>query len=243
MTTMQRPRPDLPRPRPRPPDDLAPRRLVLAPPAWLKWQYLCHAGPTEVAGFGLSSGGDPLYLDDVLVVRQRAGPMTVVLDDTAVADLFDGMVDAGVPPSRFARVWLHTHPGASAVPSPTDEATFDQAFGRCDWAVMTILSRAGRTSARLRFAAGPGGSIELPTAVDWAAWPAVATDAARPLADRIGEWRREYATCVQPDQPSTPASAPGRWLSAALSLAARPGAMTADPFLAPFFVGGNDDLD
>src|SRR5438477_93570 len=47
------------RPRPRPPDDLAPRRLVLAPLAWLKWQYLCHAGPTEVAGFGLSAAADP----------------------------------------------------------------------------------------------------------------------------------------------------------------------------------------
>src|SRR5438874_13216786 len=88
-------------------------RLVFAPLAWLKLQYLCHAGPTEVAGFGLSHPDDPLYLEDVLVVRQRASAVTVAFDDVAVADLFDAMADTGIPPARFARVWLHTHPGAS----------------------------------------------------------------------------------------------------------------------------------
>jgi hypothetical protein len=197
MTTMRPTRVTLPRLRPRPRDDHQPRRLVLSPAAWLKWQYLCHAGPTEVAGFGLSAATDPLYLEDVLVVRQQATPMTVSFDDTAVADLFDAMADAGVRPARFARVWLHTHPGAPVTPSWTDEDTFARAFRGCDWAVMAILGRTGRTSARLRFAAGPGGSVELPTAVDWAAWPAVAADAAWPLANRVAEWQREYMACVE----------------------------------------------
>ena len=151
------------------------RRLVFSPLAWLKLQFLCHAGPTEVAGFGLTAADDPLHVEDVLVVRQRATPVTVAFDDAAVADLFDAMADAGVPPARFGRVWVHTHPGESVTPSTTDEVTFAWAFGGCDWAVMAILGRTGRTSARLRFNTGPGGSIELPTAVDWAAWPARAT--------------------------------------------------------------------
>ena len=173
------------------------RRLAFAPLAWLKLQYLCHAGPTEVAGFGLSGPADPLYLDDVLVVRQRATPVGVAFDDHAVADLFDRMADAGVPPARFARVWVHTHPGASAAPTPTDEATFERAFGRCDWAVMAVLARSGQTSARVRFAAGPGGAVDLPTAVDWAAWPAAAADPAHPLADRVADWAAEYADLVE----------------------------------------------
>jgi proteasome lid subunit RPN8/RPN11 len=182
-------------------NDGRPRRLLLSPAAWLKWQYLCHVGPTEVAGFGLSGAADPLYLDDVLVVRQRATSMTVAFDDTAVADLFDAMVDAGIPPARFARIWLHTHPGAAVVPSGTDEDTFAQAFGRCDWAVMAILGRTGRTSARLRFSAGPGGSIDLHTVVDWAAWPSFALDPSRPLSDRIAGWQREYEAFVGPALP------------------------------------------
>src|SRR5437764_14410734 len=142
-------RPRMPRRRARPPargDAGRPGPLVFAPLAWLKLQYLCHAGPTEVAGLGLSHPIDPLYLEDVLVVRQRATAVTVGFDDAAVADLFDDMADAGVPLGRFARVWVHTHPGASVPPSATDEATFARVFGGCDWAVMAILGRTGRTS-------------------------------------------------------------------------------------------------
>ena len=62
------------------------RKLRLSPWAWLKWQYLCHAGPTEVAGFGLSAEHDLLYLEDILVIGQRATPATVAFDDAAVAD-------------------------------------------------------------------------------------------------------------------------------------------------------------
>ncbi|MFT3881151.1 MAG: hypothetical protein QM703_15995 [Gemmatales bacterium] len=87
-------------------------KLRCSPLAWLKWQFLAHAGPTEVAGFGLSAPYDPLYLEDILVIGQRATAMTVAFDDAAVADLFDRMTDAQISPHRFARVWLHSHPGA-----------------------------------------------------------------------------------------------------------------------------------
>jgi proteasome lid subunit RPN8/RPN11 len=160
--------------------------------AWLKLQFLCHAGPTEVAAFGLAAPDDPLFLEDILVVRQNATPVTVAFDDEAVADLFDGMVDAGIEPGRFARVWLHTHPGASVEPSGTDEDTFHRVFGGCDWAVMGILGRTGNTFARLKFNAGPGGSVSLPVHVDWTDWPQVAPW----LAHRIEEWEREYTTLV-----------------------------------------------
>lgn len=173
--------------------------LVFTPRAWLKLQFLCHAGPTEVAGFGLSDPDDPLRLDDILVVRQRCTLATVAFEDAAVADLFDRMTDAGIPPARFARIWLHTHPGASVEPSPTDEETFGRVFGGCDWAVMAILGRTGRTSARLRFHAGPGGAVEIPTRVDWSEWPDAAEEG---LDDRIGDWRREYETLVQTAVPS-----------------------------------------
>ena len=146
-------------------------RLTFSPLAWLKFQFLCHVGPTEVAAFGLSSEFDPLYLDDVLVLKQRATVATVGFDDTAVADLFDRMADAQIPPARFARVWLHTHPGASVEPSGTDEETFARVFGDCDWSVMAILGRTGRCSARLSFRAGPGGSLPLTPCVDWSDWP------------------------------------------------------------------------
>jgi proteasome lid subunit RPN8/RPN11 len=154
---------------------------------------MCHAGPTEVAGFGLTSPHNPLYLDDVLLIRQRATSVTVAFDDNAVADLFDLMADRGIPASRFARVWLHSHPGASVTPSGVDEQTFVRCFGGCDWAVMGILGRTGRTYARLRFNAGPGTAIVIPTRVNWGRWPALVPE----LPLRLDEWQREYDAFVE----------------------------------------------
>jgi hypothetical protein len=110
-----------------------------------------------------------------------------------VADLFDAMADRGIPPSRFGRVWLHTHPGASVSPSGVDEQTFIRCFGGCDWAVMGILGRTGRTYARLRFNAGPGTAIVIPSRVDWAGWPALVPE----LPQRLDDWQREYDAFVE----------------------------------------------
>ena len=87
------------------PDRVSLRPLIFSPRAWLKLQFLCHAGPTEVAGFGLSDPDDPLYLDDVLLVRQRCTFATVALDDGAVADLFDRMADAGFEVEESRPLW------------------------------------------------------------------------------------------------------------------------------------------
>lgn len=171
------------------------RKLRFAPLAWLKWQYLCHAGPTEVAGFGLSAAHDPLYVEDILVVEQRATAVTVAFDDKAIADLFDRMTDLEIPPQRYFRIWLHSHPGASATPSSVDEATFTRVWA-CDWSLMGILSRTAATYARLQFNAGPGGSFELPVVADWQAWPRYLASSS--LDALFLHWQEEYERCVKP---------------------------------------------
>ena len=107
----------------RPPAEATPC-LTFAPLAWLKLQYLCHSGPTEIGGFALASEGDPLYVEDFVTVVQATTCVTVAFDDAAVADHFDAMADAGRPPAECGRLWVHTHPGASPLPSGTDEETF-----------------------------------------------------------------------------------------------------------------------
>lgn len=76
-----------------------------------------------MGGFGLSSEDDLLYVQDFITVEQTTSSVTVEFADTAVADYFDSCVDAGIPPARFARIWCHTHPGASPDPSSVDERT------------------------------------------------------------------------------------------------------------------------
>jgi hypothetical protein len=172
--------------------------LTFAPLAWLKLQFFCHIGDTEIGGFGVSAEGNPLYIEEFVTVRQQATAVTVRFEDAAVADWFDRGVDQGLAPARFARVWLHTHPGASVTPSGTDEETFDRVFGRCDWSVMFILGRTGQTYARLAFTAGPGGELLLPVQVDWSAWPEVlSAEPGRLQQQQVEQWQQEYAANVE----------------------------------------------
>jgi hypothetical protein len=168
--------------------------LTFAPLAWLKLQFFCHAGDTEIGGFGLSSEQNLLYIEDFVTVRQRVTPFTVQFDDEAMADFFDQCVDQGLRPEQFSRIWCHTHPGASVTPSSIDEETFARCFGRCDWSLMFILGRTARTYARLAFAAGPGGQIALPTHVDWSVWPEF-TKATR-IDHELEAWRKEHAANI-----------------------------------------------
>ena len=84
------------------------------------------------------------------------------------------------------------------MPSSTDEQTFARAFGDCDWAVMAIIARGGASYARLRFAAGPGGSVLLPVVVDWQRLPQDLLDGEGMLDDLVGQWLDEYGTAVHP---------------------------------------------
>jgi hypothetical protein len=157
--------------------------LRFTPTAWAKLLYFCHRGNTEIGGFGLTRADDLLLIEDFLTVQQRVSAITVEFDDVAVADLFEAQVDKGRKPEQFCRLWLHTHPGDSPNPSSVDEATFRRSFGNCDWAIMFILARGGKTYARLRFNVGPGGQAEIPVEVDYR----TAFGAADPAA-----WEAEY---------------------------------------------------
>ena len=145
-----------------------PPALRFSPSAWAKLLFLRDCGETEVGGFGISAEEDPLLVEDVRLVRQRCTWASVSFDDESVADYFDEQVDAGLPPQRFSRIWIHTHPGDSPLPSSTDEATFARVFGTSDWSVMFIVARGGQTYARIRFSVGPSGECVIPVDVDYA---------------------------------------------------------------------------
>ena len=165
--------------------------LRFSPTAWAKLLFLRDLGETEIGGFGISAGEDLLCVEDIRLVRQFCSVVSVTFDDDAVAGFFDEQVDAGRRPAEFARIWLHTHPADSALPSVIDEETFQSVFGRCDWSLMFILASGGETYARLQFGAGPGGSIEISVAIDWEG-PFASSDRAA--------WEAEYQACVEPER-------------------------------------------
>ena len=161
--------------------------LRFTPTAWAKLLHVRDAGDTEVGGFGISAPDDLLLVEDIRLVRQTCTSVSVKFDDAAVADFFDEQVDLGRQPQECGRLWVHTHPGSSPAPSGTDETTFARCFGQSDWAVMFILAQEGQTYCRLRFNAGPGGSLEIPVRVDFTQ-PFPAADPAA--------WDREFLGTV-----------------------------------------------
>jgi hypothetical protein len=175
-----------------------PQQLTFAPLAWLKLQYFCHAGNTEIGGFGISAASDLLYITEFVTVPQEVTLASVRFRDDGVADYFDRCVDRGLLPEQFARTWLHSHPAQSVQPSLIDEETFGRVFGCSDWAIMFILGRTGRTFARLTANAGPGASINLRCTVDWAAWPTQI--ALINWTAVVGDWEREFLTNIREDR-------------------------------------------
>ncbi len=191
------------------PDERTLPQLWFTPAAWIKLNWLAHAGDTEIGGFGLTEDPHELCVSEFHLVAQQCTAVTVSFDDESVADYFERMVDAGHKPEQFARVWLHTHPGDSPFPSGTDERTFRRVFGSCDWAIMFILARGGATYARLRFSAGPGGQVLIPVGVRWEepmgeieeeAWAMEYESNVRELVDHpAGQWPEWW------DDPTVPA--------------------------------------
>ena len=151
------------------PEYRRPRQPMLrfSPSAWAKLVYFRDYRETEISGFGISEPDDLLCITDFQTIKQDTTVVSISLDDQAIADYFDDQVDAGRKPEQFFRTWLHTHPGNSPTPSGTDEETFARVFGRCDWAIMCIVAKEGKTYAKLRFNVGPGGEVLIPVRVDY----------------------------------------------------------------------------
>ncbi|WP_339748310.1 hypothetical protein [uncultured Rubinisphaera sp.] len=157
--------------------------LKFSPTAWAKLIYLRDAGPTEVGGFGISSQYDLLYVEELVLLPQICTAVTVSFAEEAIADYFDQQIDRGLKPEQFARIWIHTHPGESPEPSPTDLDTMETSFGECDWAVMFILAREGKRYAELRWNRMQDSRMRIKTSIDYQQ-PFAGTDYAT--------WQNEY---------------------------------------------------
>lgn len=162
-------------------------RLQFSPYAWSKLTFIRDLGDTEVGFFAITAPDNPLFVQDIKMVKQTCTSVTVEFDDDAIADFVEDMCLTGYKLDQFFRIWMHTHPGNSASPSGTDETTFKDKFGGCDWAIMFILAKGGETYCRMKFNVGPGHSMELPVHITTQCdYPAPNYDA----------WVEEYLACV-----------------------------------------------
>lgn len=141
--------------------------IRFTPYAWAKLLFMRDKGPTEVAGYGISSLDDPLLVTDFQLVKQIAGPAHFEFDDEGLADFSERMAfEHELQPAEYQRILIHTHPGNSATPSGTDETNFEDKMSDCSWAIMFILARGGETTCALKYK-NPALRVELGCMIDF----------------------------------------------------------------------------
>jgi len=144
------------------------KTLRFTPYSWSKLIYLRDIGDTEIGCFGIAENpNEPLLITDLKIIKQNCTSVSVQFDDESIADMFDDLVDAGMRPEQFGRIWIHTHPDIGAAPSGVDEKTFQRVFGECNWAVMFILAKGGETYCRIRYGVGAKSQVILESEVDY----------------------------------------------------------------------------
>jgi len=135
--------------------------------AWQKLQYIKQKSTTEVSGFGITDPDDPLYITDFKLIKQNSTSATTDMTKEGIAEFDDKYgYELGLLPVNMMRVWIHTHPSFSATPSNTDEETFNEVFGKCNWAVMFILGEDNKYTCTLQYNTIPAGKFNIPMKVD-----------------------------------------------------------------------------
>lgn len=144
--------------------------LRFTPTAWEKINFIkTLAGEREFSAFGVSKKHDWLLVRDIVCVKEVRTSASAIMNDQAVANYFDDMLDKGHTVEEFSRIWIHSHPWKGHVsPSSLDYETFARVFGKCEWAIMLILGRRDEDYyCNLRFNVGPGANVPLRLKVDW----------------------------------------------------------------------------
>ena len=140
--------------------------LRFTPYAWAKLRWCCHHRSDECGGFGITPNF-PDLVEDFVMLKQDVTPVTVEFEDTAVADFLEDMVDRGLQPQQFMRIWIHTHPNMNPTPSSVDEETFERVFGDCDFAIMFILSTKDTCYCRIQTNVGIPTELSIEAVVDY----------------------------------------------------------------------------
>lgn len=156
--------------------------LLIMPEVWAKLRYMRTKKGIEISGFGVTDDEHPNAVKDFVLVKQEGSVAETEMDEKGIQDYFDDMTDKGLNPRHYARIWIHTHPGGTN-PSSTDEETFRDIFGRCDWAVMLIIGQNDEVYCRAQYK-GPLGNMsdKIPAKIAWdLGW-----------TDKNDEWDTEY---------------------------------------------------
>jgi proteasome lid subunit RPN8/RPN11 len=126
---------------------------------------------------------------NVVLLPQEVSSASVEFSEEGIANFYEDCIDEGLTPDQYSRIWIHTHPSGIYTPSGVDEKTFEEIFGKCDWAVMYILTKDNHEYCALQYNKTPKHRVELKESkVDYSIpFP----------ASNLEEWEKEYKENVK----------------------------------------------
>jgi len=169
-------------------------KILFTPFAWAKLNFCCSSVASEMSAMAITAKNNPLLVIDLKICKQRASGAYVDVDENDYADVMARLCDPTSPdhvePINCQRIWIHTHPAGLLSPSGTDEETFRDSYGACDWAVMFIMAKGGGTYAQMRIKVQGLGDFYTFLSTE------VCADIPFPAADPA-EWKKELDEKVQ----------------------------------------------
>ena len=117
------------------------RTLRFAPSAWAKTRFLGELEDVEFGGFLITAVDDPLYIEDLRLIRQLSSASTIQFDEAVVEEFFAQMAAMGRPEESYARILFRSHASDEAESTAADEELFAKMFGRHDWSILLIHAK------------------------------------------------------------------------------------------------------
>lgn len=99
--------------------------LEFTPLAWEKLQLYLGLSSREISGFGLvEEKGEGFIVTDVFILKQQVTHTSTEINQDAVLNLLQEMVEKEIDPSKV-KLWWHSHASMKPFLSTTDEGTLE----------------------------------------------------------------------------------------------------------------------
>lgn len=156
--------------------------------------YKEAVGSREFTAYGITDIEDPLLVTDVYTVKHEASMGSFETDTDDLAKTQYELLEKGLEPFQYSRIWIHTHPGSSK-PSPSgeDRGCMTNAYGDFDHAVMLIFDEKIENSyAELQYG---GRDVNLPIMRDELDVTIVDPDITDNMREEWKKEAREKSSC------------------------------------------------
>jgi proteasome lid subunit RPN8/RPN11 len=120
----------------------------------------------EVSLYGITESNS-LVIKDFWIPYQFGTAVTTEFDEEKKVEEVDKLIQKGLDPNNFLKIWVHTHPKMSPNPSGTDIQTFKTKFNNLNWSIRLILGQNKQMTVKYQQNSPIPLELDLKTEIDF----------------------------------------------------------------------------